>query len=359
MSARWLNLLMGSMDHSQQHVATCLLNIDREIISHRTFQIYTGRFYQMLQSDTRINNNYFGSFILEKTGNGNLPLSCIAEDYALRANNIKSEMGCLSVISFAENTFKKKDLSGCRLNTEHPQYVTHTFKFKHKPFKINLLGPLFLSKKHKTQKPEEYAKCVLIFFKPWLNSPCKLKTHMSWSDSLEAWSFQDRHKSDNRWYLKIIKNEIVPTHPFIENINDMFEGKDRAKRQKDKMIDELNKNKQLDIFEEGSVNKLDNNDFNCKSKSLPQYINQSDIIYLSLKNIRKLKISEHIKMVTYDILEAFRPSMINSDCLIPKEINFGKEMLQIITDSWKNIAIIKNTNIDKNNIDNNSRESSI
>ena len=58
------NLLMGSMDHSQQHVATCLLNIDREIISHRTFQIYTGRFFQMLQSDTQINNNYFGSFIL-------------------------------------------------------------------------------------------------------------------------------------------------------------------------------------------------------------------------------------------------------------------------------------------------------
>ena len=47
MTARWLNLLMGSMDHSQQHVATCLLNIEREIISHRTFQIYTGRFYQM------------------------------------------------------------------------------------------------------------------------------------------------------------------------------------------------------------------------------------------------------------------------------------------------------------------------
>ena len=96
------------------------------------------------------------------------------------------------------------------------------------------------------------------------------------------------------------------------------------------------------------MNKLDNNNTNGKSKSLPQYINQSDIIYLSLKNIRKLKISEHIKMVTYDILEAFRPSMINSDCLIPKEINFGKEMLQIMTDSWKNIAIIKNTNIDKN-----------
>ena len=44
MTARWLNLLMGSVDYSQQHVATCLLNIDREIISHRTFQIYTGRF---------------------------------------------------------------------------------------------------------------------------------------------------------------------------------------------------------------------------------------------------------------------------------------------------------------------------
>ena len=56
---------------------------------------------------------------------------------------------------------------------------------------------------------------------------------MSWSDSLEAWSFQDRHNTADRWYLKISKDKIVPTHPFIENINDMFDGKDRAKRQKE------------------------------------------------------------------------------------------------------------------------------
>ena len=133
-------------------------------------------------------------------------LSCFAEDYALRSNSIKSEIGSLSVLTFAENTFKKKDLSGYRLNAKHPQYVTHTFKFKIKPFKIHFLGPLFLSDKHKSETPEQYAKCVLLFFKPWLKSPCKLKSHMSWIDSLEAWSFQDRHNIDDRWYLKILKN---------------------------------------------------------------------------------------------------------------------------------------------------------
>ena len=76
----------------------------------------------------------------------------------MRSNSINSDIGCLSVITFAENIFKKKDLSGYRLNQKHPQYITHTLKFKIKPFKINLLGPLFLSAKHKIDKPEEFAK---------------------------------------------------------------------------------------------------------------------------------------------------------------------------------------------------------
>ena len=103
---------MGSVDYSQQHVATCLLNIDREIISHRTFQIYTGRFYQMFPKGTMYNTEDCGSYLLEKSGNGELRLSCFAKDYAFRANSINSEIGGLSVISFAENTFKTKDLKG-------------------------------------------------------------------------------------------------------------------------------------------------------------------------------------------------------------------------------------------------------
>ena len=54
-------------------------------------------------------------------------------------------------------------------------------------------------------------------------------------------------------------------------------------------------------------------------------------------------------MVTHDILEAFRPTFTNSDCLMPKQINFGKEILDIINNSWKNYAINKNANTDKNN----------
>ena len=45
---------------------------------------------------------------------------------------------------------------------------------------------------------------------------------------------------------------------------------------------------------------FENNDNQDKVKNLPLYINQTNIIYLPSNNIRKLKISEHIKMVTYD-----------------------------------------------------------
>ena len=162
-----------------------------------------------------------------------------------------------------------------------------------------------------------------IIFKPWLKTPCELKSHKSWSDSLKAWSFQDRHNVDVRWYLKIVKNEIIPTHPVIENINDMYEGKDRAKRQKLKMLDDFNKDKSLDNFDQEFINKIKVKNVPNKSDSLPSYINQTNIIYLPNNSIRKLKISEHIKMVTNDILEAFRPTIIHSECSIPHEINIS------------------------------------
>ena len=257
----------------------------------------------------------------------------------MRANSINSDIGCLSVITFAENIFKKKDLSGYRLNLKHPQYITHTLKFKIKPLKINLLGPLFLSEKHKNDKPEEFAKCVLLFFKPWLKTPCNLKTHMSWSESLNDWNFEDRHTSDNRWYLKISKEGITASHPYIENINEMFEGKDRAKRQRIQLLNEYNKDCNLNDLEHGFSNKDDINDSNDNRDILPLFINNKKIIYLPNHNIRKQKITDHIQMVTFDILETFRPSIKNSERLLPKEIHFKKETLDIIFNSWKNNEI--------------------
>ena len=46
-------------------------------------------------------------------------------------------------------------------------------------------------------------------------------------------------------------------------------------------------------------------------------------------------------MVTYDILEAFRPTIKNSERRLPKETNFNKETLDTITDSWKNYKVCK------------------
>ena len=268
----------------------------------------------------------------------------------MRANSITSDIGCLSVITFAENIFKKKDISGHRLNREHPQYISHTFRYKFKPLKINLLGPVFLSEKHRTDKPEEFAKCVLLFFKPWLKTPYKLKTHMSWSESLNAWSFKDRHASDNRWYLKISKEEITPSHPFIDNINDMFEGKDRAKRQRLKLLDECNKDNNINIIAQVSSNKVESNDKPDNKDSLPLFITNKKIIYLPTNNIRKLKIADHIQMVTYDILEAFRPTIKSLERQLPKENHFNIETLDIITDSWKNYRVYRDNMKNKENI---------
>ena len=335
MSARWLNLLMGSIDHSQQHVATCLLNIDREIISHPTFQIYTGRFYQMFSKDMNSNIEYCGSYLLENSGNGILRLSCFAEDYALRSNCINSTIGHLSVISFAENIFKRKDLKGYKFNVSHPQYITHSLKFKYKPFKINLLGKIFLSEKHESENTEKFAQCVLLFFKPWLRTPSTLKTHSNWVESLKAWTFHDRHNSDNRWYLKVTEKGIISAHPFIENIKDMFEGKDRAMRQKLKMLKDLKDNKNIDNAKEECVKEINPNNNDEDIITLLNIVNNRDIMYLPKQSIRKIKIADHIKMVTSDVLNAFRPKIKNTNVIIPQEIEFNDVSLDMIKTSWE------------------------
>ena len=127
----------------------------------------------------------------------------------------------------------------------------------------------------------------MIFFKPWLKTPCNLKTHISWSDSLNDWNFVDRDTSDNRWYLKISKEGITASHPYIENINEMFEGKDRAKRQRIQLLNEYNKDCNLNDLEHGFSNKDDINDSNDNRDILPLFINNKKIIYLPNHNIRK------------------------------------------------------------------------
>ena len=117
-------------------------------------------------------------------------------------------------------------------------------------------------------------------------------------------------------------------------------------------MDECNKDKHLNILEQESSNKIESND-NHDNDILPSFINHKKIIYLPTHNIRKLKIADHIQMVTYDILEAFRPNIKNSERLLPTEINFNKESLDIITDSWKN------NEVRKDNMKTNEKKSSI
>ena len=127
----------------------------------------------------------------------------------------------------------------------------------------------------------------------------------------------------------------------------MFEGKDRARRQKERMLDEFKKNQNLDMSEQVYSKSIDINDVNNKSESVPSYINQENIIYVPHNSIRKLKISQHIKMVTYDILKAFKPNIENSEVSFPKLTNYNKESLDIISKSWKNSANAKDNNTEK------------
>ena len=336
MTARFLNLLMGSMDLSQQHVAMCLLNIDREIISHKTFQIFTGRFYQML---TNTDDNDGSSFLLENCGNGLLRLSCFAEDYSLRSPSLSSNIGRLSVVSSAQSVFKRRDLTGERLHVTHPQYSTHTLRFKKILFKINLMGPLFLSAKAQEKDVEKFAQCVLLFFKPWLINPISLKTHDTWLASLTAWSFKNRILSDSRWYLRVSENLIVPSHPIIENIRDMFEGKDRAMRERKLLKESLKAaaaTDKIDSNEAGQPPSSSNENSKINSeKTLPSFANNSNIMYIPGNNIRKKKILDHISLVTSCYLEMITPSMSRQDFTTPVTTLFPKTSLNIITSAWK------------------------
>ena len=91
--------------------------------------------------------------------------------------------------------------------------------------------------KTKLEHTEDYAKAVLTMFKPWLESPIQLKTHTTWAASLLAWSHDERRKSDPRWYLDLDENlKPVSVHPILKHVEDMHDGKDRAKKMHDASI---------------------------------------------------------------------------------------------------------------------------
>ena len=240
------------------------------------------------------------------------------------------------------------------MNQSHPQFNSHTFKLKYKPFKVNLLGPQFLLAKHEKEEPEEFAKCVLLFFKPWLKTPLTLKSHSTWTKSLKEWDFYSRHLTDKRWYLKVSEKGINPTHPMIENIRDMFKGQDLAARQRMKILEDLKSDEHnIESQEDNSFKITDVSKNEKESGTVPLFINNNDVIYLPKKDIRKFKIAEHIRMVTSDILKALKPpvkkSKYQSKYQIPKEIYFNNEDLKIITKSWEKKDHHTDNKIDKYN----------
>ena len=116
------------------------------------------------------------------------------------------------------------------------------------------------------------------------------------------------------------------------------------------LLNEYNKDCNLNVLGQGISNKPDINDSHDNGDIIQLFINNKKIIYLPSHNIRKQKIADHIQMVTYDILEAFRPKIKNPERHIPKEIRFNKETLDIITNSWKNYKVCKD-NMKKNEVD--------
>ena len=133
----------------------------------------------------------------------------------------------------------------------------------------------------------------MLFFKPWLKTPCTLKSHVTWVESLNSWQFKDRYKSDNRWYLNVTKRGIYQSHPYIDNIRDMFEGKDRAMRERTRLDEEFKQSIEIDSIQTTADKDTKGIDGNSDEEDEQSgFINNSDIQYLPYSSLRKRKIKD-------------------------------------------------------------------
>jgi hypothetical protein len=76
-----------------------------------------------------------------------------------------------------------KVASSASFLSEHPQHSTHVLRRREVPSVPTIIGPLIPSYK---KQPEQYAKYVLLLFKPW-RTFSDLKTNPTWLECYDTW----------------------------------------------------------------------------------------------------------------------------------------------------------------------------
>ena len=129
----------------------------------------------------------------------------------------------------------------------------------------------------------------------------------------------------------------------------MFEGKDRAMRERAKVDEELKQSMVRDSIKLTTDKVTKGIDENSeKEDEQSGFINNSDIQYLPFISLRKRKIEDHIYLVTSDILNTFRPSNKSYKTEFPLTLHLNKDQLNNIKKEWANYKI--DPNIEKVNL---------
>ena len=160
-TVRYVNMLMRSIEQPLQFVATSLLNLPRELISHDSFSIYTSAFNRLITRETNDTKNT--NFCQIKKNGETYTVSSFAQNYRFRAQDTSSEIGKMSIIRFAEETYVRKG-GRLKLSCCHPLFLTHgIFFFKTPKKKISHWSTFHLQKTRPKYPRKIRTKCFALF----------------------------------------------------------------------------------------------------------------------------------------------------------------------------------------------------
>lgn len=106
-------------------------------------------------------------------GRGSITISNQYLDYSLRPVELRFEGLCLYDFVACVGKYKRpggkcnQRLPGCFLNDLHPQFETHYLTIRREKYIPVILGPSIPNPNKSTEAAEEWARDVLILFKPW------------------------------------------------------------------------------------------------------------------------------------------------------------------------------------------------
>ena len=275
MISRFVNALHGSIDMPAQYMATVTLGLPLEYTSHTCEKLLT---HQCLQAANKVlkaadgrparrdaplasegaTSNVAGTnedsdahdFAAVTTdGKGSSVVVGPLDDYRYRVAGASEsdkavQMENLSMVQFALGVYKTKrsakDSIFCTgdpfrfaLHSDHSQAAGHVLVFRQDQRKRVFV---FLGPTARPETPEAFAQFILLFFKPWhgangiesllQRSDVDQQICHTWSSALAEWTLESRQGTDPLWYAR---SDGALSHPYIDNIVNMFEGEDRAR----------------------------------------------------------------------------------------------------------------------------------